>query len=80
MTSPHRVVCLTEETTETLYLLGEGDRVVGVSGYTVRPPEARNKPRVSSFLHARFEKKSKRLRPGISCWRSPTCRPRSPAS
>ena len=51
-----RIVCLTEETTETLYLLGEGDRVVGVSGYTVRPPEARQKPRVSSFLHARFEK------------------------
>jgi iron complex transport system substrate-binding protein len=47
---------LTEETTETLYLLGEGDRVVGVSGYTVRPPEARKKPRVSSFLNARYEK------------------------
>ena len=41
---PHRIVCLTEETTETLYLLGEGDRVVGISGYTVRPPEAREKP------------------------------------
>jgi iron complex transport system substrate-binding protein len=39
-----------------LYLLGEGDRIVGVSGYTVRPPEARNKPRVSAFVHARFEK------------------------
>lgn len=52
---PTRIVCLTEETTETLYLLGEGDRVVGVSGYTVRPPEARKKPRVSSFLHARYE-------------------------
>ena len=38
---PQRIVCLTEETTETLYLLGEGDRVVGISGYTVRPPEAR---------------------------------------
>ncbi|MGE3190480.1 MAG: ABC transporter substrate-binding protein, partial [Vicinamibacterales bacterium] len=48
---PSRIVCLTEETTETLYLLGEGDRVAGVSGYTVRPPEARQKPRVSSFLH-----------------------------
>jgi iron complex transport system substrate-binding protein len=56
MSFPRRIVCLTEETTETLYLLGEGDRVVGVSGYTVRPPEARTKPRVSSFLHARFEK------------------------
>jgi iron complex transport system substrate-binding protein len=53
---PRRIVCLTEETTETLYLLGEGDRVVGVSGYTVRPPEARQKPRVSSFLNARYEK------------------------
>jgi iron complex transport system substrate-binding protein len=54
--SPRRIVCLTEETTETLYLLGEGDRVVGVSGYTVRPPEARRKPRVSAFIHARYEK------------------------
>src|ERR1700750_2201340 len=53
---PRRIVCLTEETTETLYLLGEGERVVGVSGYTVRPPEARRKPRVSSFLSARYEK------------------------
>jgi iron complex transport system substrate-binding protein len=53
---PRRIVCLTEETTETLYLLGEGDRVVGVSGYTVRPPAARQKPKVSSFLHARYEK------------------------
>ena len=53
---PERIVCLTEETTETLYLLGEGDRVVGVSGYTVRPPEARKKPRISAYLNARFEK------------------------
>jgi iron complex transport system substrate-binding protein len=53
---PSRIVCLTEETTETLYLLGEGDRVVGVSGYTVRPPEARRKPRVSAFIHAKYEK------------------------
>jgi iron complex transport system substrate-binding protein len=53
---PQRIVCLTEETTETLYLLGEGQRVVGISGYTVRPPEARQKPKVSSFLHARYEK------------------------
>ncbi len=56
MSYPRRIVCLTEETTETLYLLGEGDRIVGVSGYTVRPPEARQKPRISSFLHARYEK------------------------
>jgi iron complex transport system substrate-binding protein len=53
---PKRIVCLTEETTETLYLIGEGERVVGISGYTVRPPEARKKPKVSSFLHARYEK------------------------
>jgi len=56
VTYPRRIVCLTEETTETLYLLGEGDRVVGVSGYTVRPPEARQKPRVSSFINARYDK------------------------
>lgn len=53
---PHRIVCLTEETTETLYLLGQGDRIVGVSGYTVRPPEARRKPKVSAFINARFDK------------------------
>lgn len=53
---PSRIVCLTEETTETLYLLGEGNRVVGVSGYTIRPPEARHKPRVSAFVNARFGK------------------------
>jgi iron complex transport system substrate-binding protein len=56
MRYPERIVCLTEETTETLYLLGEGDRIVGVSGYTVRPPEARRKPRVSAFINARFDK------------------------
>jgi len=55
-TYPSRIVCLTEETTETLYLLGEGDRVVGISGYTVRPPEARSKPKVSAFINARFDK------------------------
>ncbi|ABC83794.1 cobalamin-binding protein [Anaeromyxobacter dehalogenans] len=49
---PRRVVCLTEETTETLYRIGAGDLVVGVSGFTVRPPEARRKPRVSAFLSA----------------------------
>jgi iron complex transport system substrate-binding protein len=53
---PSRIICLTEETTETLYLLGEGDRIVGISGYTVRPPEARSKPKVSAFINARFEK------------------------
>jgi iron complex transport system substrate-binding protein len=54
---PHRIVCLTEETTETVYLLGEQDRIVGISGYTVRPPEARrDKPKVSAFINAKFDK------------------------
>lgn len=53
---PSRIVCLTEETTETLYLLGEQDRIAGVSGFTVRPPEARRKPRVSAFLSADYDK------------------------
>jgi iron complex transport system substrate-binding protein len=53
---PKRIVCLTEETTETLYLLGQGDRIVGVSGYTVRPPEARQKPKISAFINAKFDK------------------------
>jgi iron complex transport system substrate-binding protein len=61
---PSRIVCLTEETTETLYLLGEGDRIVGVSGYTARPPEARKKPRVSAFINARFDK-IEALRPDL---------------
>jgi iron complex transport system substrate-binding protein len=61
---PNRIVCLTEETTETLYLLGQGDRVVGVSGYTVRPPEARAKPKVSAFINARFDK-IEALRPDL---------------
>src|SRR5688572_16982766 len=61
---PERIVCLTEETTETLYLLGQGDRIVGVSGYTVRPPEARRKPRVSAFINARFDK-IEALRPDL---------------
>lgn len=50
---PSRIVCLTEETVETLYLLGEQDRIVGVTGYAVRPPEVRrDKPRVSAFTSA----------------------------
>jgi iron complex transport system substrate-binding protein len=54
---PERIVCLTEETTETLYLLGEERRIVGISGYTVRPPRARHeKPRVSAFLSARIDR------------------------
>ena len=61
---PERIVCLTEETTETLYLLGQGHRIVGVSGYTVRPAEARQKPKVSAFINARFDK-IEALRPDL---------------
>lgn len=53
---PRRVVCLTEETVETLYRLGAGDRVVGVSGYVVRPPEARRKPKVGAFTTVRVDR------------------------
>jgi iron complex transport system substrate-binding protein len=54
---PERIVCLTEETTETLYLLGEQRRIVGISGFTVRPPQARKeKPRVSAFTSANIGK------------------------
>ena len=54
---PRRIVCLTEETTEWLYLLGEEARIVGISGYTVRPRRAReDKPKVSAFLSAKIDK------------------------
>jgi iron complex transport system substrate-binding protein len=54
---PSRIVCLTEETTETLYLLGEDARIVGISGFTVRPPQARReKPKVSAFTSARIDR------------------------
>jgi iron complex transport system substrate-binding protein len=57
MFPPRRIVCLTEETVETLYLLGEQDRLVGISGYAVRPPQARReKPRVSAFTSANIDK------------------------
>ena len=57
MFPPSRIVCLTEETVETLYLLGEERRIVGVSGYAVRPPQVRReKPRVSAFISADFDK------------------------
>ncbi len=53
MFPPQRIVCLTEETVETLYLLGEDHRIAGVSGYAVRPPQVRkDKPRVSAFISA----------------------------
>ncbi len=55
--SPERIVCLTEETTETLYLLGEQHRIVGISGFTVRPPQARKeKPKVSAFTSAKIDR------------------------
>jgi iron complex transport system substrate-binding protein len=54
---PSRIVCMTEETTETLYLLGEQDRIVGISGFTVRPARARReKPKVSAFTSAKIDK------------------------
>lgn len=55
-TGPQRIVCLTEETTEWLYLLGQEHRIVGISGYTVRPRRARQeKPRISAFLSAKID-------------------------
>src|SRR3954471_14759468 len=55
--SPGRIVCLTEEPTEVLYALGEEHRIVGISGFTVRPPRARReKPRVSAFTSAKIGK------------------------
>jgi ABC-type hemin transport system substrate-binding protein len=52
---PSRIVCLSDEASELLYLLGEQDRIVGVSGFSKRPPEVRSKPRVSTFRDANFE-------------------------
>ena len=54
---PHRIVCLTEEPTEVLYALGEQDRIVGISGFTVRPARARReKPKVSAFTSAKVDR------------------------
>jgi iron complex transport system substrate-binding protein len=62
---PSRIVCLTEETTETLYLLEEDWRIVGISGFTVRPPRARReKPKVSAFTSAKVER-IRDLRPDL---------------
>src|SRR5215469_11744142 len=55
MSYPRRIVCLSDETTETLYLLGEQDRIVGISGFTTRPREARLKPKVSAFNNANYD-------------------------
>ena len=57
MSGPRRIVCLTEEPTEVLYALGEHERIVGISGFTVRPPQARrDKPKVSAFTSAKIER------------------------
>ncbi len=57
MAGPRRIVCMTEEPTEVLYALGEQDRIVGISGFTVRPPRARKqKPKVSAFTSAKIDK------------------------
>ncbi len=56
ISQPRRIVCLTEETVELLYLLGEHERIVGVSGFACRPKEARQKPRVSGFTSAKIDK------------------------
>ncbi|EPG64697.1 cobalamin-binding protein [Leptospira wolffii] len=62
---PQRIVCLTEETTELLYLLGEEDRIVGISAYTVRPPQAKEeKPKVSAFINGNI-KRIKDLNPDL---------------
>jgi iron complex transport system substrate-binding protein len=59
MTGPQRIICLTEETVETLYLLGEQDRIVGITGYAVRPPEARReKPKGASSPRRRSTRSS----------------------
>ena len=56
MRGPERIVCLTEEPTEVLYALGEQDRIVGISGFTVRPPRARReKPKISAFTSAKID-------------------------
>ena len=53
---PQRIICMTEETTEWLYMLGQDHRIVGISGYTVRPRRARDeKPKVSAFLSAKID-------------------------
>ena len=65
MESPRRIVCLTEEPTEVLYALGEEDRIVGISGFTVRPARARReKPKVSAFTSAKVEEIA-RLEPDL---------------
>ncbi|BDA77185.1 cobalamin-binding protein [Leptospira kobayashii] len=65
MSAPERIICLTEEPTELLYLLGEEDRIVGISAYTVRPPHAKKeKPKVSAFISGNI-KKIESLKPDL---------------
>jgi iron complex transport system substrate-binding protein len=72
MFAPSRIVCLTEETVETLYLLGEQDRIVGISGYVVRPPQARReKPRVSAFTSAKRATPFHNGPPEVESWLQP---------
>jgi len=79
MFPPERIVCLTEETVETLYLLGEDRRIVGVSGYAVRPPQVRReKPRVSAFISADLPKILDLKPDPVLCF--PICRPTSSPS
>ena len=74
---PSRIVCLTEEPTEVLYALGEEARIVGISGFTVRPARARKeKPKVSAFTSAKVDE-ILRARSPISSSGSPTSRPTS---
>lgn len=62
---PRHIVCLTEETTETLYLLAEQQRIAGIPSFTVRPPRARReKPKVSAFTGAKIDKSADVLQPG----------------
>lgn len=66
---PRRIVCLTEETTEALYALGAGDLVVGISGFTMRPPEARKtKPKVSTYLDAKTDEIAALSPDVVLCW------------
>ena len=75
--SPRRIVCLTEETTETLYLLGEGERVVGVAATPCGRRKRGRSREISSFLHAKYDKIAA-LDTGLDSCLSRTCRPRSP--
>ena len=75
---PRRIVCLTEEPTETLYALGEHDRIVGISGFTVRPREGAQGKTEGQRLHQREDRRDPRTRAGSSRSASPTSRPTSP--